>query len=159
MASRHSILRGDKELEATLRRLGRSAQNKELDETLFNALVPLRDETIRKAPRPSLKRSVVIAKVKSRGPTYREFWVSFKRGMGMRIAHLVELGTAPHSLAPGASRRYGRLQDVPPFHPGTPPEPFMRPAYEVTKGEVITEAGRGFWKFIVASVGRQAKVF
>lgn len=145
-------LNGDKELMRNLRNVGRGPTSAQLDAAMIEALLPLKHATESLAPRPSLKSGVAIAKRSARGRSRKEFWVSFKRGMAMRIAHLVEFGTAPHSLAKGASRRKGIMQDVPPFHPGTPAEPFFRPAFEATKGDVVSKFGQRMFALITASI-------
>jgi hypothetical protein len=133
-------------LKNNFRAVSEAPTGKELDVMLSESLIPLRDETNARAPRPSLRSGAVIAKVAGSGRTKREFWVAFRRGLPMRIAHLVELGTAPHSLARGASRRKNIMQDVPPFHPGTPAEPFFRPAFEATHRDVVNELARRMWQ-------------
>lgn len=143
---------GERELQSTLRRLAQRPTSAETDQIAVAALDPLRSETAALAPRMSLKQGVVTRKRASRSRASREYWVSFRRGIAMQIAHLVEFGTAPHSLAKGASRRKNLLQDVPPFHPGTNPEPFMTPAFEGTKNEVIAEFGRRAWQSILSAV-------
>lgn len=149
-----SPVRGDGQLLRNLERIQRSASAREIDEAIRLALEPLRNETRNRAPRASLKRGVVTRKVRQNSRTNREFWVSFRRGIAMRIAHLIEFGTAPHSLAKGASRRKNYLQDVPPFHPGTRPFPFMRPAYDATHEEVFATAGERLWALIIRSLGQ-----
>jgi len=143
---------GLNELKRNLKSVSEVPSGGRLDEIAQASLVPLRDATNRGAPRPSLRQGAVIRKMRSSGMYVREYWVAFRRGMPMRIAHLVELGTAPHSLAKGASRRYGIMQDVPPFHPGTPPEPFFRPAYESTKDEVQESFAASLWGAITSAV-------
>lgn len=49
------------------------------------------------------------------------------------VGHLVEFGTAPHYQP---NRNGGQ------WHPGARPYPFMRPAYEETKNEIVEEAAR-----------------
>lgn len=145
-------IRGVSDLTRNLKVITGVPTGARLDEIAATALEPLRDATNSGAPRPSLRSGAVIRKMKSSGQFVRTFWVAFRRGMPMRIAHLVEFGTAPHSLAKGASRRYGIMQDVPPFHPGTPPEPFFRPAYEATKAEVSQSFGAGVWNSITSVI-------
>lgn len=147
-------VRGDQALLRNLRAASATPSASQVfDSICTDALVPLRDETNALAPRPSLKTGAVIRKrAIGSGRFVRVFWVAFRRGTPMRIAHLVELGTAPHSLYPGASRRKNLYQDRPPFHPGTHPEPFFRPAFEGTKFEVISTFGRRAWEVIVASI-------
>lgn len=144
-------LSGDRPLLANLKAQSQGPTMRELDGACEYALVPLRDETNQRAPRPSLKGTAVIRKVKSESRFRRVFWVSFV-GMGRRVAHLVELGTAPHSLAKGASRRKNLLQDVPPFSPGTAPEPFMRPAFEGSKDAVFRRMGDALWKIVTSKI-------
>lgn len=127
--------------------------NRAIDSIMVASLAPMQEEAIRRAPRSTLKRGIVTRKVKNLSRFTKEFWVSFKRGNAMRIAHLIEFGTAPHSLAKGASRRKNYLQDRPPFHPGTRPHPFFRPAYEATKDEVFLKAGEGLWDFLIGQIG------
>lgn len=132
-----SSVTGDRQVVRNLRELANRPTAKEIDEDAIASLEVLRAETAALAPRTSLKKGVVSRRRKIRSRSYREYWVAFRRGLPMAIAHLVELGTAPHSLAKGASRRKGIMQNVPPFHPGTEPEPFFTPAFEATKGEVV----------------------
>lgn len=144
--------KGADHLLRNFRNMERAATRQEIDSVMVRALTPLQQETINRAPRSSLKRGVVIAKQRANSRTNREFWVSFRRGIAMRIAHLVEFGTAPHSLAKGASRRKNYLQDRPPFHPGTRPHPFFRPAFESTQDEVYDAAGAGFWALLLSQL-------
>lgn len=145
-------LTGVSDLKRNLREVSNSPTGKVLDAICAEALEPLRDETNNRAPRAALRNGAVIAKISGQGQYRRTFWVAFRRGIAMRIAHLIELGTAPHSLAKGASRRYGIMQDVPPFHPGTPAEPFFRPAYDNTAPEVIERFGKRLWAVMTSSI-------
>lgn len=152
MAKSNVTFKGADHLVKNFVALERAAGRRELDGVFAHALEPLRSETEARAPRRTLKRGVVIAKRSKVSQFVREFWVSFKRGDAMRIAHLIEFGTAPHSLARGASRRKNFLQDQPPFHPGTRPHPFFRPAFESTKDEVFETAGRGLWALMMHQI-------
>lgn len=51
------------------------------------------------------------------------------KGPGYRKAHLVEFGTSPHPIGEG-------------MHPGQAAAPFMRPAFEETKDEMIDVFGK-----------------
>lgn len=53
----------------------------------------------------------------------------------VRYAHLVEFGTAPHSLAKGASRKRGRLQDQGVMHPGATAQPFFWPGWRLARNK------------------------
>ncbi len=125
----------------------------QLDDIGIDALTPLVEETNSRAPRRSLQGGAVARRVPGGSRLSGVFWVAFLRGTAMRIAHLIEFGTAPHSLYPGASRRKGLFQDRPPFHPGTNPEPFFRPAFEATKEEVGLRYGRSMWNLILTTLG------
>lgn len=144
-------LYGDKQTMKNLRTLARTPRDSKQDEILIEALTPLKNMTNATAPRPALRSGAVIAKRPGRGRG-KTYWVAFRRGIAMRIAHLVELGTLPHSLAKGASRRYGIMQDVPPFHPGTGPEPWFRPAFESTKQQAIQIYGKLTFQAMVESI-------
>lgn len=48
------------------------------------------------------------------------------------VGHLVEFGTAPHYQP---NRNGGTM------HPGAKAAPFMRPAYEMTKAQIVVRAG------------------
>jgi hypothetical protein len=115
---------------------------------------PLQDEIDARAPRPSL-RNGTKAKVWERNGRIRKYVLGFKRGKPMRIAHLIEFGTQPHSLKRGASVRKGIFVGQPPMHPGDPPEPFMRPAFEATKDRVKAEFGSRIWALILRTVTRE----
>ena len=108
------------------------------------ALEPTADRAKALAPVPTLRKTIRIQRVRG-SPRTRPRYVLGFTGIGRRIAHLIEFGTAPHSLAKGASRRRGILQDIAPFSPGTPARPFMRSAWETTKGSVGEIFGREFW--------------
>lgn len=138
---------GEAALYANMRRVAKIPRNAELDAAMREALAPMVLGINSRAPRRMLKGTAVAALYRAYSATRRTWWIAFKEP-GRRIAHLVELGTAPHSLAKGASRRKGILQDMPPHHPGTPQVPFVRPAFEATKAEVVSALGRAIWSRI-----------
>lgn len=150
-----AVLKGDKELIRTFRRMAAAPQGKALDVVAFDSLQPLAQEMSNRAPVQALRTGVAVVRKASYGPRRREFWVSFRRGVAMRIAHLVELGTQPHSMAKGASVRKGLLQDQPPWSPGTPPRPFARPAFENRKDEVLRRVSTGLWNLITSAASRK----
>jgi HK97 gp10 family phage protein len=69
--------------------------------------------TIRRDPTSPKDKTVTVVAPSTKTPHYRE-------------AHLVEFGTAPH-FEPKINH----------MHPGADPKPFMRPAFEETKEEVV----------------------
>lgn len=66
-----------------------------------------------------------------------------KRGKSSRsYAHLVEFGTRPHAVGKGSilevfARSKAKKKQVGAMHPGSPPQPFMRPAFDSKKFEAV----------------------
>lgn len=138
-------LKGDKELIRALGRMPNTIRAS-IDPIAKEALEPLRDQTeknarMRRQPgkTPSgghLDQNIVTAK-KSGGSTgLRVFWVSLRR-RARSIGHLVEFGTAPHFQP-----RRGMM------HPGARPFPFMTPAYEQEKNNVVSRVATLTWSVI-----------
>lgn len=151
---------GERELEKRLMRLGKqSTINRMARPALREASGEIRKlakfyagasrrtglliKSIKNVVRASKKTKSVYAVV---GPAY-----GFKTTyMGepqdpVKYAHLVEFGTAPHFVTPksgkalafwgkGGLRRFitGGF-----YHPGTPPKPFLRPAYDSVNSQTI----------------------
>lgn len=137
-----------------LREAGQIPKGRILDGMIKEALEPMRNAINARAPRRILKGTARSALHEGRSPSRRIWWIAFVEP-GRRVAHLIELGTAPHSLAKGASRRKNIMQDVPPHHPGDPPDPFMRPAFEETGEEVVRALGRSFMQHMNTRFGRR----
>lgn len=135
---------GEAQLYANMRRIAKVPRGAALDADMREALAPMVNDINARAPRRILKGTARPALYKAYSPTRRVWWIAFMEP-GRRVAHLIELGTAPHSLFKGASRRKGLFQDMPPHHPGTPQVPFVRPAFESTKDTVVRTLGRLMW--------------
>lgn len=52
-------------------------------------------------------------------------------GMGAKLGHIIELGSAPHEQPNRGT-----------YHPGAEPKPFMRPAFEDERDRVVRSAGQ-----------------
>lgn len=65
-----------------------------------------------------------------------------------------EFGTAPHSLAPHASRKTGRLQDKGPHHPGERAAPYFFTVYRVQRKQVTKNIAKSM-KDAMKKVARQ----
>lgn len=53
-------------------------------------------------------------------------------------AHLVEWGTKPHALGRGSKRKYAIVgMQTGPWHPGSAPKPYLRPAFEAAREEAV----------------------
>lgn len=61
------------------------------------------------------------------------------------VGHLVEFGTAPHWQP---NRGGGTM------HPGARAEPFMRPAFDMTKAQIVVRAGETLLRSIFGGYGR-----
>lgn len=73
---------------------------------------------------------------------------SYVKGSGGRVGHLVEFGTAPHlngGLFPGT------------MHPGTAPQPFMRPAFDAEARPTINRLKPILWAEIGKAAARAAR--
>ena len=154
------IVKGDREIIANMRRTRISLTGGFVESISRQALEPMKEETEGNArmlrnfpgkhpgwPQPSgrprgghLDENVVIVRHRKMGPMAVEIWLTF-RGRGMKLAHLVEFGTAPH-WQPGLKI----------MHPGASAYPFARPAFETKKQDVGMAMGRLVWQRISSSL-------
>lgn len=114
--------------------------------TLKRSLKPQTD-------RKGSDRNILVAKVSVTKP-------SEGRRNARAYAHLVEFGTAPHAVGKGSrlkSRGKQHANQHGLMHPGTKPQPFLRPAFDSKKFEalsVITEKIRADIAAAVAEGGK-----
>lgn len=160
MASRNTAftLAGEKELQRRLSSLGKqSTVNRMARPALREASGEIRKAAKRFAPvRTGLLRKSIKNVVRTSKKTQEVYAVvgpavGFKTTyMGepqdpAKYAHLVEFGTDPHPVAPKSGgvlafwgsdgvRRYVGGGFI---HPGTPPRPFLRPAYDSVNSQRI----------------------
>lgn len=156
-----ATVRGDREIIRNIQRAYRSINGQFLDQSVPQALEPMREQTEDNAralrnyvgkysaffPQPykrvkHLDEGVRIAKIKGTGNQQREYWVAF-HGRARKLAHLVEFGTAPHFQ----QNFKGGFH-----HPGSSPRPFFRPAFESTKDDVMFDLSRRMWTRISGSI-------
>jgi len=80
------------------------------------------------------------------GGAFAVVYVGPKAGRASKVATLQEFGVGPHEIKPKVGKAFGRLsftdggQRFTPKivqHPGHAPHPFMRPAFEESKGEAF----------------------
>ena len=145
------------EIVATLKDLPEKLQRKVVRKALAKATKPTLAAARQRCPKDAglLKKSLgrktvtyvesgsIVAIIGPRGGFER---MVTRRGRSkpekanpLYYAHLVEFGTKPHSLA-RADTKIGRriANDMKiRMHPGTKARPFMRPAFDSTKGEVL----------------------
>ena len=137
-------VRGDRELIAAMRRSAMIPASPTIDMDVAAGFEPMRAQAETNVRSLGLPGGVVVRKVKSRGPHFRVYWLSLT-GSAKRMGHWFEFGTAPHSMAKGARRATGYLQDKLPFHHGTPARPWFTPAFESRKHTVMQILGQRFW--------------
>jgi hypothetical protein len=147
-------IRGDREVADALAALGRGVPLSVVDKASRQALAPMRDMATQNARSQVSKRlgkgladGFVVKRVKSFGRGRRAYWLA-AQGKAVRVAHLFEFGIAFHSMAKGASRRKGVLQDSPPWHPGRPATPILTPAFEAQKTLVPRRFGDAVWVYL-----------
>lgn len=89
----------------------------------------------------TLKKSIRVVAGKSKRPTV---FVTTSKGKGAKhdgwYAHLIEFGTRPHNVAKGGGTKLGQWAGeqgggIP--HPGSPAQPFLRPALDSKADEAI----------------------
>ncbi|MTH76316.1 HK97 gp10 family phage protein [Paracoccus aestuariivivens] len=157
-------IQGLADLEKALDNLSKSVNRSVLRKSLRKAAGPMRDMAKSLAPVDDgeLRDSVIIGGLlnKSQKSKHRkltaderssiELFVgpSYKLGAGGRHGHLVEFGTEPHIVGgvfAGAQ------------HPGTAPQPFMRPAFDAEARPTVDRLAPLLWAEIEAAIKRQAK--
>jgi len=128
-------IRGAKEMERVLKKLGPQTAARVGDKSLRAGAKVIVDEAKRLAPvlYGDLRKSIAVGPGKSSDPGERVVLIGFKRPESA-IAHLVEFGTA-HS----------------------PAQPFMRPAMDTRAGEALDAMGEIMAKGITAEAAKLAK--
>lgn len=152
-------VQGDQAVRRTLRQLSRSVANAVSEAERF-ALRP----TLQAAKGnvagadPELANALTIRRDPAAPKSMPAYQVGpRKESPARRRAHLREFGTEGHSLAKGAVKKTGRLQDKGPHHPGTAPDPFLTKAYEATAGEVIDRFGQRIGQSMEKQAAKLAK--
>lgn len=144
----HMSLVGDKELIAKLNALGGKVYRKVIKQASRKAFAPVVKTAKEKAPKESglLKKSIGVKQksypragriatiVGARTGFAQEVSVDTPFGPKtvrrdpVKYSHLVEFGTAPHSVGSGDSEYQ---------HPGATAKPFMRPAFDANENRAI----------------------
>lgn len=102
-------------------------------------LVPVESGTLKRSIRISAPTSYERRNLESRGMVVSTLKSG---GKDAWYARMVELGTAPHSLAKGARLSANRKQTEGRQHPGTQPQSYMRRALDESQQEAIKAAAR-----------------
>jgi len=157
-------VQGLAELEKALDNLSKSVGKSVLRKSLRKAAEPMRDlaKSIAPVDDGDLRDSIIIGGLLNKSQKSRqrkltederssiELFVgpSYKKGAGGRHGHLVEFGTAPHIVG-------GVFKGA--KHPGTAPQPFMRPAFDAEARPTVARLGPLLMKEIEKAAKRQAK--
>ncbi|RVV99704.1 HK97 gp10 family phage protein [Mesobaculum littorinae] len=152
------------DLEKSLSNLSKGVGKSVLRRSLDKAAKPMADLARDLAPvddgelRDSIKIGRKLNKKEQNGqrrlaPEQRdavELFVgpSYLLGAGGRHGHLVEFGTAPHD---------NKGQFAGTRHPGTAPQPFMRPAYDAEAGPTIDRLKPILWSEVEKAAKRAAR--
>lgn len=155
MAKRGNIdIIGDKEFRKVMKALPDRTTRKVMLGIFRQAGKPVRDEAKRRVPvkEKILQRSIgfITGRKKGRSANAAVLWIGPRTRKGSKYpgyhAHLIEYGTAPHridsSVLINGTWRYIGL------HPGTPPQPFMRPAIDSKKAQVEQDIGSQLGSFL-----------
>jgi len=154
MANVRSTVIGVEELVRNINAVGRGISVRHLDPAMKRALKPMLDSAKSKAlPRRQahtaagqhLDEGLVIAKGEQTTRTRREQLVT-ATGRAMKLAHLVEFGTAPH---------FQPNRGV--MHPGARPFPFLRPAFDENAQQTIVLVGQELWREIEKDIVQMSR--
>ncbi len=165
-------LHGFAALEARLEELPNALAGKILIPATTAGARVIRDEARRRAPvgkhgpaqlgdhtAGNLKRSIVT-RVRRRGVA-TGVTVSIGATKQAWYAHIVEMGAAAHTIVVGKTKKalasggvfFGRKVD----HPGSAPQPFLRPALDTQSQKAIDVLGKRAWAGIAKFAAQRGK--
>lgn len=145
MAGKHGVqfnLEGFEDLNKNLLALKRSHAVSVVRRTLIAAAKPTVDMARGLAPvddgqlRDGIGAGTKLTPRQMRKHRKNKGDVTVFVGAGAPHSHLVEFGTSP---------RINKGKFAGSEHPGSAPKPFMRPAWEATKGQVLEEIKKRMW--------------
>lgn len=155
---------GFRELERALAEIERKATAKAvMRRALVKAATPVAEMAAALAPvgqTGNLKGSIGIStrlswrqkkenrRLQAEGKAAVEIFIGPDYAKAGRHAHLVEFGTAPHVNA-------GKFPGT--RHPGTAPQPFMRPAWDAEGRPTLDRLGKEMWSEIEKAAARAAR--
>lgn len=136
-------IEGMEELDRNLKELKRSQAASVVRRALIASAKPTVDAAVALVPvddaqlRDSIGSSVKLNPRQMRKHKKEKGDITVFVGPQAPHAHLVEFGTSPHA-------NKGKFAGT--MHPGTAPQPFMRPAWESTKMEVLETLKKKLWE-------------
>lgn len=157
-------MRGGKEFEELLSQLPPAVARRVSANALRAGGRIVRDDAKLRVPVKTgeLKKALKVRTVrKTQSPNHRTVRVGVLGKEGP-LAHLIEFGTSPHVIAPKRKKVLadpvtGQVFGVKVAHPGNPPQPYLRPAFDTKKGEVIKAIGKVLGEGIDKEAGKLAE--
>jgi len=144
MATRDEAIGGGRELDNLLQTLPAKMERNIMRSALREGAKEVLDEVRQRIPVDS-GQLAASARITTR---YRKGTVTASVKVGNFVAwyaHLVEFGTRPHVIQPrrrGGALRINGAEVRSADHPGTRPQPFMRPAADASLGRAIEAVTR-----------------
>lgn len=146
MAAVQVRIRGAREVREFLQGLPEKIARRHVGAALRAGAKIIAERAAQLAPQETgtLSRSLVVRVTRS--PRIRDVRATIGTSKEAWYAHLVEFGTAPH--------RQPRMRRT---HPGTAARPFLRPAEEQSRAEVVRVAGEVLRRRLEAEARRAAR--
>jgi HK97 gp10 family phage protein len=154
---------GLKELEAALKELPKATAKNVLKRVLLKRAQPIVDAARQKAPvRTGKLRDSIVAQARG-GSAGKEAFAAAMRGgasrteagQAAREANRAAGGTVEILIGPTKDAFYAHMIEFGTEHSG--PEPFMRPAWDGNKGQVLVGLKDDMWTEVEKTVARRAK--
>lgn len=121
------------------------ALNRPINAASRKALQPMLRQSKANTPHKSVKKALVIRRdPNSRSDILTHVVGGNPKNPDYRLLHLLEFGTAPHMIKGW-------------MHPGSRKQPFLRPAFEATKDQVIEVLGKEIGPELEKQAARMAK--
>lgn len=147
-------VRGLKDLNRALKQLGRKGARNALRSGIRAGGRVLVKDARRRAPYRTLKKAMTVKVNRQKSPYEITAQVGPTAGKKAKYdawwAHIVEYGAEPHeivtkkkTLSDGTTAFGKRV-----MHPGLPPRPFLRPAFEQSKQQMVKAMGDKIWDSI-----------
>jgi HK97 gp10 family phage protein len=153
---------GLKEIEAALKQLSKATAKNVMKRVLLKRAEPIVETARLKAPvRTGRLRESIVAQVRKGGGAGKAAFAQAMRGgatraeagRAARAANRAAGGTVEVLVGPRVF--YGSLVEFGTRH--SPPAPFMRPAWDSAKGDLLEGIKDDLWKEIEGAVARRAR--
>lgn len=158
-------IEGLKEVEKALLEISHAAGARVLEKIGEQRLQAIATDAAERAPDEfgDLKKDIIVTPVRPKGEPKLSTVEIFAGPKPGRKAHLVEFGTAPHTIFAKASNVNGVMtftidgkfvSTAVVHHPGAAPSPFLRPAWDSGAMALLDGIGKDLFAEISAVAGR-----